>query len=138
MVFFMVYVMICYNIALNTGGLDNSIFLAAFRELIIMGPVAFVLDFFFVGHAAKKTALLIVDPKKENPFHMILAISAVSVIWMCPLMSLAATILFKNAGNQFIAVWLQTTALNFPVAFFWQICYAGPIVRFIFRKLFSK
>ena len=95
MVFVMVYVMICYNIALNTGGLDSSVFLSAFRELVIMAPVAFILDFFFVGHMAKRAAFRIVDPRKENPFHLVLAISAVSVMWMCPLMSLAATILFK-------------------------------------------
>ena len=67
-----------------------------------------------------------------------LAISVASVAFMCPLMSLAATILFKNAGSQFVAVWLQTTAMNFPMAFFWQLIYAGPIVRFIFRHIFRE
>ena len=38
MVFFMVYAMICYNIALNMGGMSNAVFPAAFHELIIMGP----------------------------------------------------------------------------------------------------
>lgn len=138
MVFVMVYVMICYNIALNTGGLSTYAFAAAFHELVIMAPIAFILDFFFVGHIAKRTAFRIVNPAKENPFHLVLAISAVSVAWMCPLMSLAATILFKNAGSEFVAVWLQTVALNFPVAFFWQIFYAGPLVRFIFRQIFRE
>lgn len=137
MVFVMVYAMICYNIALNIGGLDESVFLSAFHELVIMAPAAFILDFFFVGNIAKKTAFRIVDPARENPFHLVLAISAVSVMWMCPLMSLVAVILFKDAGINFIPVWLQTVALNFPMAFFWQICYAGPFVRFIFRLVFS-
>lgn len=137
MVFAMVYAMICYNIALNIGGLDGSVFLSAFHEPVIMAPAAFILDFFFVGNIAKKTAFRIVDPSKENPFHLILAISAVSVVWMCPLMSLAATIFFKDAGVNLIPVWLQTVALNFPMAFFWQICYAGPFVRFIFKLVFS-
>ena len=110
MVFFMVYAMICYNISLNIGGMSNEVFLSAFHELIIMGPIAFILDFFIVSKLA----------------------------FMCPLMSLAATILFKNAGSQFIAVWLQTTAMNFPTAFFWQLIYAGPIVRFIFRHIFRE
>ena len=110
MVFFMVYAMICYNISLNIGGMSNEVFLSAFHELIIMGPIAFILDFFIVSKLA----------------------------FMCPLMSLAATILFKNAGSQFIAVWLQTTAMNFPTAFFWQLIYAGPIVRFIFRHIFKE
>lgn len=138
MVFVMVYAMICYNIALNTGGMSISIFGAAFHELIIMAPIAFILDFFFVGHMAKRAAFRLVNPQKENPFHLVLAISAVSVMWMCPLMSLAATILFKNAGSEFIAVWLQTTAFNFPMAFFWQMCYAGPFVRFLFGLIFRQ
>lgn len=138
MVFVMVYAMICYNIALSTGGMSYSVFLSAFHELVIMAPVAFILDFFLVGRIAKRTAFKIVNPEKENPFHLVLAISAVSVMWMCPLMSLVAAILFKNAGTDLIPVWLQTVALNFPMAFFWQICYAGPFVRFVFRHIFRN
>ena len=138
MVFVMVYAMICYNIALNMDGMSSTVFLSAFHELVIMAPIAFVLDFFFVGHIAKRTAFRIVNPEKENPFHLVLVISAVSVAWMCPLMSLAATILFKDVGSEFVAVWLQTVALNFPAAFFWQIFYAGPFVRFLFRQIFRE
>ena len=32
MVFVMVYAMICYNIALNMGGMSNEVFLAAFHK----------------------------------------------------------------------------------------------------------
>ena len=60
MVFVMVYAMICYNIALNMDGMSSTVFLSAFHELVIMAPVAFVLDFFFVGHIAKRTAFRIV------------------------------------------------------------------------------
>ena len=83
-------------------------------------------------------AARMVDFRNCHPFSKILAISVPSVAFMCPLMSLAATILFKNAGSQFIAVWIQTTAMNFPAAFFWQLIYAGPIVRFIFRHIFKE
>ena len=149
MVFVMVYVMICYNIALNIGGMKNEVFLSAFHELLIMGPLAFILDFFLVGPFAKKKAFSIVNPERDNPFMIVLAISVVSIIGMCPLMSLAATLLFKNAGShynpakvshpyQFIAVWLETTALNFPMAFFWQLCFAGPFVRKVFGLLFRE
>ncbi len=138
MVFVMVYVMICYNISLNIGGMKTEVLLMAFRELVIMGPIAFILDFFIVGGIAKKKAFAIVNPAKENPFHLVLAISAISVALMCPLMSLAATILFKHAGSEFVAVWFQTTFFNFPVAFFWQIFYAGPLVRFLFGLIFRE
>ena len=138
MSFLMVYAMICYNISLNTGSMTNRVFLDAFHELVIMGPIAFILDFFLVSKLAFGCAMRMVDFKSCHPFSRILAISVPSVAFMCPSMSLAATILFKNAGNQFVAVWLQTTAFNFPMAFFLQIFYAGPFVRFIFGKLFPE
>ena len=138
MVFFMVYAMICYNIVLNTGAMTNGVFLSAFHELVIMGPIAFILDFFLVSKLAFACANRMVDFRNCHPFSMILAISVASIALMCPLMSLAATIIFNHAGSQFIAVWLQTTFLNFPVAFFWQLIYAGPVVRFIFRHIFPE
>ena len=96
MVFVMVYTMICYNIALNVGGMNNQVFLNAFHELVIMGPIAFILDFFLIGPFAKKKAFSIVNLERDNNFHLVIAISVVSIIGMCPLMSLAATLLFKN------------------------------------------
>ena len=137
MVFVMVYAMICYNISLNIGGMANHVFLDAFHELVIMGPVAFILDFFLYGSLSKKMAFRIVNPAEDKPIMIILAISSITVCLMCPSMSLAATLLFKNAGTEFIAVWLQTTALNFPMAFFWQIFFAGPLVRKIFGAIFK-
>ena len=38
----------------------------------------------------------------------------------------------------FVTDMFQTTFMNFPVAFFWQLIYAGPIVRFIFRHIFRE
>ena len=132
MVFVMVYAMICYNISLNIGGMANHVFLDAFHELVIMGPVAFILDFFLYGSLSKKLAFRIVNPAEDKPIMIILAISSITVCLMCPSMSLVATLLFKNPGKEVIAIWLQTTALNFPMAFFWQIFFAGPLVRKIF------
>ena len=52
----MVYGMIVYNVALNTGGVSGQTFLLATHEMIIMVPVAFVLEFFIVGKIAQKLA----------------------------------------------------------------------------------
>ena len=138
MVFVMVYAMVCYKIALNNGGMSNAVFLAAFRELPIMMPIAFILDFFLVGNLAKKAAFRMVNVKTERPFHLILAISAVSVAWMCPRMRLAATSLFQHPGMQIIGMWLQTTVFNFPMALCWQLFFAGPLVRFVFGRIFRE
>ena len=141
MAFVMVYAMICYNIALNAGGMQNFVFLAAFKEMIIMWPIAIALELLFVGKLAQKLAFRFVTPGKDPMILMILGISAMSVCLMCPLMSMVATILFKDAGAEFVAVWLQTTAFNFPMALCWQIFVAGPLVRNVFGffvRIFSK
>ena len=58
MAFVMVYAMVCYNIALDKGGMSNEIFLLAFHEIPIMWPVAFVLELFVVERLSKKLAFL--------------------------------------------------------------------------------
>ena len=139
MVFVMVYAMICYNIALAMGGLSNSVFLLAFHELPIMAPIAFVIDFFIVGPLAKKITFSKFNPEQTNPVFIILSISICSVWLMCPLMSLAATILFKGGfQKEMISIWLQTTAFNYPMAAFWQLLFAGPLVRAIFGLMFKN
>ena len=135
--FLMVYAMICYNISMNIGGMTNQVFLMAFHEMIIMWPAAFILEFFLVDHLAHKLAFCMVTPQ-DRPIVITLAISIMIIAIMCPIMSFIATLLFKNAGKEFVAVWLQTTFLNFPVAFFWQLMYCGPFIRFLFRKLFPE
>ena len=139
MVFVMVYAMVCYNIALAMGGLSNSVFLLAFHELPIMMPIAFVIDFFIVGPIAKKITFSKFNPKQTNPVFIVLSISICSVWLMCPLMSLAATILFKGGfQKEMISIWLQTTAFNYPMAAFWQLLVAGPVVRAIFGLMFKN
>ncbi len=137
MVIVMVYAMICYNIALDFGELNNVVFVAAFSELWYMGLIAFVLELFVVGPIAKKLAFRILNPASTAPILLTLAISAITVCFMCPIMSLAATLIIKQpAAADFFAVWVQTTAFNFPMALCWQIFYAGPLVRLIFRTIF--
>ena len=137
MVFVMVYAMICYNISLNIGGMNNQVFLMAFGEMKIMWPVAFLLEFFIVDKLAHALAFRMVTPN-DRPIVITLAISAMIICIMCPVMSLIATVLFKNAGSNIISTWFQTTFFNFPVAFFWQMFYCGPCIRFIFGKMFSN
>lgn len=132
MAFVMVYAMVCYNIALDKGGMSNEIFLLAFHEIPIMWPVAFVLELFVVERLSKKLAFRIVSPE-DKPIFITLAICSMIVCLMCPIMSFIATLLFKHPGSEVIAVWLQTTLLNFPVALCWQIFFAGPLVRNVFQ-----
>ena len=83
MVIVMVYGMICYNVAINMGGVNNQVFSAELGELPIMGAIAFVLEFFFIGKLSQKLAFRLVNPKEDKPIFVILAISAIIVCLMC-------------------------------------------------------
>ena len=130
----MVYGMIVYNVALNTGGVTGKTFLLAFHELYIMAPIAFILEFFIVGKIARKLAFTVLTPK-DNPHFITYAISICICCIMCPTMSLIATLLFKTPS---LGTWIQTWAMNFPMAICYQMFYCGPFVRLIFRIIFRK
>ena len=135
----MVYGMVAYNIVLNTGAMQNWVFLAAFHEWPIMTLIAIALELLFVGKLAMKIAFQLVDPRSATPTAVMLAISAASVWLMCPCMSFFATLLFKDSHNaQFVSMWVQTTVMNFPMALMWQFFAAGPLVRRVFGAIFRE
>lgn len=130
----MVYGMIVYNVALNTGGVTNQTFILALHELYIMAPIAFVLEFFIVEKLATKLAFTFMRPT-DRPQFITYAISTMIVCIMCPTMSLIATLLFKEPS---LGAWVQTFGMNMPMALIWQLLFCGPLVRLIFRTLFHK
>lgn len=87
MVCVMVYGMVCYNIALDVGGMQNFIFAAALSELPIMGVIGFLLDTFLVGPTAMRIATGWFTPGKDKQVFLVAAISCLSAWMMCPLMS---------------------------------------------------
>lgn len=133
MALFMVYGMVVYNVALNTGGVTGQTFLLALHELPIMVPIAFVLEFFIVGKIAKKLAFTVMKPT-DRPQFITYAISVCICCIMCPVMSLIATFLFKEPS---FGTWVQTFGMNFPMAICWQMFYCGPFVRLLFRLMFK-
>jgi hypothetical protein len=137
MVIVMVYGMICYNISINTGGLNNQVFLYALGDLIYMAPIAFIIESLLVSKIAEKNAMKIITPK-ENTMLFIIAMSSCTVMLMCPIMSFIATIIHHGINIDFISNWIQAIILNFPMALFYQLFFAGPLVRFIFNKIFNK
>ena len=131
----MVYGMVIYNVALNTGGVTGTTFLAALHELPIMIPVAFVLEFFIVGKIARMLAFTVMKPT-DRPQFITYAISICICCIMCPIMSLVATCLFKETHS--FGTWVQTLGMNFPMAICYQMFYCGPFVRLIFRLIFRR
>lgn len=72
-------------------------------------------------------------------FWMLLIRCSLTVCLMCPAMSLVATFLFKDFSSAgLIGTWIQTAALNFPMALAWQIFFGGPLGRLVFRLIFRR
>ena len=139
MVIFMVFAMVTYNIAINDGGLSYEVFLTALKALPVTCLIAFLIEFFFVGKIVKIITFKVLDAKQTQPIFITLMISCLTVAFMCPIMTLVANIFFEFKGWENLFVnWIQTWTLSFPMALFWQLFYAGPAVRFIFRQIFKK
>lgn len=70
-------------------------------------------------------------------------IISVTVLLMCPTMSLIASLMYYPYYNGFhlatlLANWLKLVCYNFPFAFFSQLFFIQPFVRAAFRVLFRK
>lgn len=134
----MVYGMEVYNASLRIGGLSNSAFIIPIYEMFMLVITVIVLETLIGGPLAQKLAYKFVDPEKDKPIVIILTISTMKVCCMCPMMSLCATILFLGVDSGIMSKWVHVAAFNFPMAFCWQIFFAGPLVRSLFKKLFAE
>lgn len=138
MVFFMVYSMTAYTISLKMNGLSYQIFAIAIKEMWIEYVIVFCLIFFLITNLAKKLALRIIDPQKIPPIFMILSIQCFTVCLIVPSITLIATFLHNGFQSTWFTSWIQSAVLCFPIALCLQVFFIGPLVRFIFRKIFSK
>lgn len=138
MVFFMVYFMTVYTKTLGEGGLSYGVFAAALKEMWIEYLIVFVLIFFLITRTALKLAGKIIDPGKNSPIILTIAIQSFTVILIVPMITLCATFLHNGMTDSWFIQWITTAALCFPAAYCLQIFFVGPFVRFLFRTIFSK
>ena len=66
MVSLMVYGMVVYNISIATGGISADAFIEALKELPIMIPIAFAVEFLLLGRVAKKMAFAVINPFNDS------------------------------------------------------------------------
>lgn len=133
----MVYGMEVYNASLKIGKLSRTCFGIPLWEVMLLGVIVVLLDTAIGGPVASRLVRKFVDPRKSKPIAKILAMSVFKVCCMCPLMSLVAVFLFKGLDGGLGAKWVQTLKFNFPMAMGWQLIIAGPLVRILFRTMFS-
>lgn len=134
----MAYGMELYNVAQKMGRMSNSVFLPALIETSYMCLFVFTISNLCGNKIGQHLAFNQVTPGKDNQFFITILISCCTVGFMCPAMSLVATIIFSGISTQFVADWFATVVKNFPMALLWQLFFAGPIVRLLFKTIFRK
>ena len=141
-----------YNMALKygfqaqPGGLSGLSYAAvgeALTETLYMGLLVLLFSNLWGNRAGDAFRRRHCDAGRDNPYFCRLLRQAGTVAVMCPGMSLAAAVLFSVAPGgrsrtELPAIWIGTVLKDFPMAFFWQMCYAGPLVRFLFRHIFKN
>lgn len=147
----MAYGMEVYNVAikmgfsLKAGGLSNMtniVFWEALKEAAYMWLFVFIFSNLWGNKIGHKLAHSVVRPQQDNPFLISLVTSGCTVLVMCPTMSMVAAILFNVilAGQPLVqlpAIWVGTVLKNFPMALLWNLFAAGPLTRFLFKKIYK-
>jgi hypothetical protein len=133
-----VHLFVFYNLAIEMGGMSNQVFIASRKVVAIEFVFAFLLQIFVAGPLSLKLAFSLVNPREEKPYVITTAIICATVSLMCPMMSLVATILYNGITVEFLAQWMQKLVFNFPFAFFSQLFFIQPLVRFLFGVIFKK
>ena len=131
---FMVYGMEVYNHLLLGGGLRPAQFMLPPLEFALLMLTVIVLETWIGGPLARRIACSL--PGERRGLALVITIQICTVGLMCPMMSLAASVVFKQGlQNGLLQTWLDTVAQNLPMALAWQLLAAGPLVRFLVLKL---
>jgi Protein of unknown function (DUF2798). len=133
-----VHLFVFYNLAIEMGGMSNQVFIASRKVVAIEFVFAFLLQIFVAGPLSLKMAFSVVNPREDKAYVVTTAIICATVSLMCPIMSFVATILYNGITVEFLAQWMQKIVFNFPFAFFSQLFFIQPLVRFLFGIIFKK
>lgn len=150
-----VHCFVFYNLAMDYG-FTNEIFTTAYSiqtakalwgipvPIILMEFIfALLLELFIGGPMSEKLAMKVVNPRENKPYMVITGVICATVALMCPMMSFVAAILYYVwAGHGpvagFLVQWFHLICRNFPFAFFAQLFFIQPFVRFLFGKMFAQ
>lgn len=133
-----VHLFVFYNLAIEMGGMSNQVFIASRNVIAIEFALAFLLQIFIAGPLSLKMAFRVVNPRKDKPYVVTTAIICATICLMCPMMSLLATIMYNGITPEFLSQWMEKIVHNFPLAFFSQLFFIQPFVRFLFGAIFKN
>lgn len=133
----MVYIMTLYNTVLASNSFTNATFLIALQGMWIEYIIIFLCAYFISSHVAKYFAFRIVTPE-DRSIAIIICIQIFTVISQVALASILGVYHGYGFDSQIIPHYLMTYCQNFIMALPIQLLIAGPIARFLFRKLFAQ
>lgn len=129
---------VIYNLAIEIGGMSNQVFIKSLKIIPVEFVFAIILEILIAGPLSEKIAFSIVNPREEKPYIITTVMICSTIVLMCPMMSFVAAFLFHGITVEFITQWMQNIVINFPFAFFAQLFFIQPLVRFIFRCAFKN
>ena len=111
--------------------------------VLIEFVLAYLLENVLGSPLSFKLACKNFNPRETHPVLFETAIICATVGIMCPAMSFMAAFLYYNYQAGFnmwtlLAEWLKLMCFNFPFAFFTQLFLIQPLVRTVFKLIFSK
>lgn len=111
--------------------------------VIIEFCCAYCLEVLVGSPSSFKLACKVFNPRETHPVLFETAIICATVGIMCPVMSFLAAFMYYPYYNGFniatlLANWLKLVCFNFPFAFFTQLFFIQPLIRTVFKFLFSK
>ena len=111
--------------------------------IIIETVCAFVLAVAMGSPLAFRLASRKFDPRRNYPIIFESAIITATVCLMCPSMSLLADAFYYPYYKgfdviDFLCRWFRLVCYNLPFAYFSQMFFVQPFVRFVIRRLFAS
>ena len=118
-------------------------YLPIWLMILIETVCAFVLAVAMGSPLAFRLASRKFDPRRNHPMIFESAIITATVCLMCPSMSLLADIFYYPHYVGFAILdsfcrWFRLVCYNLPFAYFSQMFFVQPFVRFVIRRLFAS
>ncbi len=118
-------------------------YLPIWLMIVIETVCAFVLAVAMGSPLAFRLASRKFDPRRNHPMIFESAIITATVSLMCPSMSLLADVFYYPYYEEFDVVdfmcrWFRLICYNLPFAYFSQMFFVQPFVRFAIRHLFAE
>ncbi|MBQ5334147.1 MAG: hypothetical protein J6K92_12955 [Oscillospiraceae bacterium] len=118
-------------------------FMPIWSVILIEFVLAYLLEIIMGSPCSFKLACRVFEPGKTHPVMFECAIICATVGLMCPAMSFIAAWLYYPYYMGFniftlLANWLKLVCFNFPFAFFTQMFFIQPLVRTLFKAIFSR